>query len=106
MERFWLSAEMHGLAIQPASPVFLYAVDEADLVQMAGERYLDEMNSLSEQFHDFWGLSDGETAVMVFRIFQAPPPSVHSIRLPLSHVLSREAHTISAIEPFSIENRR
>ncbi len=106
MERFWLSAEMHGLAIQPASPVFLYAVDEADLAQMAGERYLDEMNSLSEQFHDFWGLSDGETAVMVFRIFQAPPPSVHSIRLPLSHVLSREAHTISAIEPFSIENRR
>lgn len=106
MERFWLSAEMHGLAIQPASPVFLYAVDEADMVQMAGERYLDEMHSLSEQFSDFWGLSDGETAVMVFRIFQAPPPSVHSVRLPLSHVLSRETNTVSPIEPYSIENRR
>ena len=66
---------------------------------MAGERYLDEMFTLSERFHEFWGLSDGETAVMVFRVFQAPPPSVHSVRLPLSHVLSRDTETISPIEP-------
>jgi molybdopterin/thiamine biosynthesis adenylyltransferase/nitroreductase len=105
MERFWLSAEMHGLAIQPASPVFLYAVDEADMRLMAGERYLDEMHNLSERFHEFWGLSDGESAVMVFRVFQAPPPTVHSVRLPLSHVLSRETETISPIEPYSVEKR-
>ena len=105
MERFWLSAEMHGLAVQPASPVFLYAVDESDMRLMAGERYLDEMHNLSERFHEFWGLSDGETAVMVFRVFQAPPPSVHSVRLPLSHVLSRETETISPIEPYSVEKR-
>jgi hypothetical protein len=105
MERFWLTAEMHGLAVQPASPVFLYAVDETDMRHMAGERYLDEMFSLSERFHEFWGLSDGETAIMVFRIFQAPPPSVHSVRLPLSHVLSRGTETISPIEPYSVEKR-
>jgi molybdopterin/thiamine biosynthesis adenylyltransferase/nitroreductase len=105
MERFWLSAEMHGLAVQPASPVFLYAVDESDMRLMAGERYLDEMHNLSERFHEFWGLSDGETAVMVFRVFQAPPPTVHSVRLPLSHVLSRETETISPIEPYSVEKR-
>jgi molybdopterin/thiamine biosynthesis adenylyltransferase/nitroreductase len=105
MERFWLSAEMHGLAVQPASPVFLYAVDESDMLVMAGERYLDEMHNLSERFHQFWGLSDGETAIMVFRIFQAPPPTVHSVRLPLSHVLSRDTETISPIEPYSVEKR-
>jgi molybdopterin/thiamine biosynthesis adenylyltransferase/nitroreductase len=105
MERFWLLAEMHGLAVQPASPVFLYAVDESDMRQMAGERYLDEMHNLSERFHQFWGLSDGETAIMVFRVFQAPPPTVHSVRLPLSHVLSRETDTISPIEPFTVEKR-
>ncbi|MGB8196032.1 MAG: hypothetical protein WCF25_03390, partial [Acidimicrobiales bacterium] len=105
MERFWLSAEMHGLAVQPASPVFLYAVDESDMRLMAGERYLDEMHALSDRFHQFWGLSDGETAVMVFRVFQAPPPTVHSVRLPLSHVLSRETETISPIEPYSVEKR-
>ena len=104
MERFWLSAEMHGLAVQPASPVFLYAVDEIDMLGIAGDRYLDEMFTLSERFQEFWGLSDGETAVMVFRVFQAPPPSVHSVRLPLNHVLSRETE-ISPIEPFSVEKR-
>jgi molybdopterin/thiamine biosynthesis adenylyltransferase len=105
MERFWLSAEMQGLAVQPASPVFLYAVDESDMRQLAGERYLDEMHNLSERFHEFWGLSDGETAVMVFRVFRAPPPTVHSVRLPLSHVLSRDTETISPIEPYSVEKR-
>jgi len=105
MERFWLTAEMHGLAVQPASPVFLYAVDESDMRVLAGERYLDEMHSLSERFSQFWGLSDGETAIMVFRIFQAPPPSVHSVRLPLNHVLSRDTETISPIEPYSVEKR-
>jgi len=105
MERFWLTAEMHGLSVQPTSPVFLYAVDESDMLVMAGERYLDEMHMQSERFHHFWGLSDGETAVMVFRVFQAPPPSVHSVRLPLSHVLSRDTETISPIEPYSVEKR-
>jgi len=105
MERFWLSAEMHGLALQPTSPVFLYAVDESDMLVMAGERYLDEMHNLSERFNEFWGLGDGETAILVFRVFQAPPPSVHSVRLPLSHVLVRDTETISPIEPYSVEKR-
>jgi molybdopterin/thiamine biosynthesis adenylyltransferase len=105
MERFWLSAEMHGLAMQPASPVFLYAVDESDMLTLAGERYLDEMHALSERFHQFWGLTDGETAIMVFRVFQAPPPTVRSIRLPLNHVMSRETESISPIEPYSVEKR-
>jgi len=99
MERFWLSCEMHGLAVQPSSPVFLYAIDESDIATLAGERYLDEMFSLFERFNDFWGISDGESAIMVFRIFQAPPPSVHSIRLPLAHLLSRENETLAEVTP-------
>jgi len=70
---------------------------------LAGERYLDEMHTLSDRFSQFWGLSDGETAIMVFRVFQAPPPSVHSVRLPLNQVLSRDIETISPIEPYSVE---
>jgi hypothetical protein len=101
MERFWLSCEMHGLSLQPASPVFLYAVDDADIQELSGERYRDEMFGLFERFHDFWGMGDGETAIMVFRIFQAPPPSVHSVRLPLAHVLSREPQISAPIESSS-----
>jgi hypothetical protein len=104
MERFWLSCEMHGLAVQPASPVFLYAADEADLLTLSGERYLDEMHQLHERFNDYWGIGDGETAVMVFRVFQAPPPSVHSIRLPLAHVLSRDPGSSEPTVPLSVDN--
>jgi molybdopterin/thiamine biosynthesis adenylyltransferase len=101
MERFWLSCEMHGLSLQPASPVFLYAVDELDIQELSGERYRDEMFELLERFHEFWGMGDGETAIMVFRIFQAPPPSVHSVRLPLAHVLSRDSNVSAPAQPIS-----
>ncbi len=90
LERFWLSAEQYGLAVQPASPVFLYAVDEQDMLKLGGERYLEEMVRLSQRFNELWGLDDGESMIMVLRVHHAPPPSVHSIRLPLSRVLSRE----------------
>ncbi|MFI5035633.1 MAG: Rv1355c family protein [Acidimicrobiales bacterium] len=104
MERFWLSAEMHGLAIQPAAPVFIYAVDESDLRNLTGDRYLDEAHRLSQRFDDFWGLSDGETAVMLLRVFHAPPPSVHSVRLPLAEVLSRDQRSEPTITPISAQN--
>ena len=91
LERFWLSAEQQGLALQPASPVFLYAVDEKDKLQLGGERYLEEMVRLSAQFNSLWNLDDGESMIMVLRVHHAPPPSVRSIRLPLARVLSREA---------------
>lgn len=91
LERVWLSGEMHGLAMQPASPVFLYAVGEDDMRTLGGERYLEEMVRLSERFNELWNLDDGESMVMILRVHHAPPPSVRSIRLPLSRVLSREA---------------
>jgi hypothetical protein len=99
VERFWLSAEMHGLAVQPVSPVFLYAVDEEDLLGLGGERYLDEMFRLSERFNGLWDLNEGETMVMVMRVLHAAPPSVRSARLPLAHVLSRDSGYSPAAEP-------
>jgi molybdopterin/thiamine biosynthesis adenylyltransferase len=89
IERFWLSAELQGLAVQPVSPLFLYATNEADLISLGGERHLDEMYRLSRRFSEAWDLEDGETMAMVMRVFHAAPPSVHSIRRPLNHVLSR-----------------
>jgi hypothetical protein len=99
IERFWLSAELYGLAIQPVSPLFLYATDESDLVKLAGERHLDEMFQLSQRFNEAWDLGDGETMTMVMRVIHAPPPSVHSIRRPLSHVLIRDLDSAGAFTP-------
>jgi molybdopterin/thiamine biosynthesis adenylyltransferase len=91
IERFWLSAEMHGLAIQPVSPLFLYATDEKDLVGLGGERHLDEMYELSQRFNKVWDLEDGETMAMVMRVIHAAPPSVRSVRRPLHEVLIRDS---------------
>jgi hypothetical protein len=92
-----LSAELQGLAIQPVSPLFLYANDEADLVTLGGERHLEEMVQLSKRFNDLWELGDGETITMVMRVIHAPPPTVHSIRRPLNHVLIRDLDSAGTI---------
>jgi molybdopterin/thiamine biosynthesis adenylyltransferase/nitroreductase len=99
VERFWLSAELHGLAVQPVSPVFLFADGEKDLINLGGERYLDEMFRLTEKFSGLWDLNEGETMVMVMRVIHAAPPSVRSARLALAHVLSRDNGFSGAGEP-------
>jgi molybdopterin/thiamine biosynthesis adenylyltransferase/nitroreductase len=101
VERFWLSAELHGLAVQPVSPVFLYAVNERDLLDLGGERHLDEMYGLSQRFHGLWDLDEGETMVMVLRVLHAAAPTVRSARLPLAHVLSRDLGYVQANGAFS-----
>jgi hypothetical protein len=90
VERLWLTAELHGLAVQPVSPVFLYAVDDKDLLRLGGERHVETIHGLSERFHDFWDLDEGEEATLVLRLSHAPAPSTRSARLPLRELLSRE----------------
>ena len=90
IERFWLSAQRHGLAVQPVAPIFLYATDELDLLSLGGERHLDHMHELRERFTALWDLVEGETVTMVLRVSHAPAASAQSIRLPLAEVLVRE----------------
>jgi hypothetical protein len=90
VERFWLTAELHGLAVSPLSPVFIYAVDEKDYLQLGGERHVDALFGLSQRFNELWDLGDDEEVALLFRVTHAAPPTVRSARLPLAHVLSRE----------------
>jgi nitroreductase len=90
MEQFWLSTERAGLAVQPVAPLFLYANAEQELIELGGERHLDEMYRLQMRFRELLELEDGETMVMVLRVLHATPPSVRSIRRPLSNVLTRD----------------
>jgi hypothetical protein len=89
VERFWLTAEQQGLALQPWAPLFLYAQDDKDLLSLVGERHLEELFELQQRFAELWSLEDGEAMALVFRVLHAPPPSVPSARFPLAHVLSR-----------------
>jgi hypothetical protein len=104
IERFWLSAEQRGLAVQPVSPLFLYATDEKDLLNLGGERHLDELYQLSQRFNKAWDLDDGETVAMVMRVIHAAPPSVRSVRRPLSHVLIRDMEPIALNAPLNTYN--
>jgi nitroreductase len=90
VERLWLTAEVQGLAVQPVSPVFLYAVDDKDFLRLGGERHVDTLFGLSQQFNEFWDLDDGENAALLLRLSHAPLPSARSARLPLAELLSRE----------------
>jgi len=94
VERFWLTAELQGLALQPVSPVFIYAVDEHDFLHIGGERYLDAIFALSQRFGELWDLDSAERTVLLLRVTHAPPPDVRSARLPLAEVLSREAEIV------------
>ena len=91
VERLWLTAELHGLALQPVSPVFIYAVDEHDFLHIGGERYLDAIFALSQRFGELWDLDSAERTILLLRVTHAPPPEVRSARLPLAEVLSRES---------------
>jgi molybdopterin/thiamine biosynthesis adenylyltransferase/nitroreductase len=93
MERLWLLGESLGMAMQPVSPLYLFATNEEELVELGGERRYNELSEHSERFREVWNIDDTEALGMVFRVFQADAPSVHSIRLPLEHSLSREFDT-------------
>ena len=82
VERFWLTAETHGLGVHPVSPVFLYAVDQEECLGLVGERNLDAMLDLTNQFNELFELEDGEHVALLMRVVHAPPPSILSARLP------------------------
>jgi len=100
MERFWLHADRLGLAVQPMVPLTLYATNEVELRALGGERHLDELAAQAERLRQYWELADGETVVMVMRVFFAPQPTVHSSRFSLDEVLSRD----TATPPLSLDS--
>jgi molybdopterin/thiamine biosynthesis adenylyltransferase len=101
VERFWVGTQRLGLAVQPVSPLFVYASGEEDLRELGGERHLDELFSMSERFKTLLELNDGESVALLVRVFNAPPPSVRSIRLPLEDVLTRKRDPAELMTPIS-----
>jgi molybdopterin/thiamine biosynthesis adenylyltransferase len=90
VERLWLTSELHGLAVQPVSPVFLYAVDDKDFLRLGGERHMNTLLDLAQRFNEFWDLDDSEHVALLVRLSHAPSPSARSARLPLNELSSRE----------------
>ncbi|MEV6429209.1 Rv1355c family protein [Nocardia sp. NPDC051463] len=82
MQRVWLEAQRRGLAVQPVSPVFLYARHPDELIAISTD-FADTLASLQGRFLDLLGVPGHEIMALVLRLSYAAPASVRSRRLPV-----------------------
>jgi len=79
MEAVWITAQQHGLAVQPVSPVFLYARTPEELKELSGA-FCDELATLQSQFRALVGTESGAAQILVLRLASSAPTSVKSRR--------------------------
>jgi hypothetical protein len=79
VEAVWITAQQRGLAVQPVSPIFLYARGTGDLTEVS-TAYADELRGLQEEFVQLVGLPTDAAIALVLRIAVSEPASVRSLR--------------------------
>jgi nitroreductase len=87
-ERLWLTAQQHGLALQPLGslPIFL------GHLEWLGGRHLNashrqQVAALAERFRRIIPASRGRALLLLFRLGYAGAPQVRSLRRPVASVL-------------------
>jgi molybdopterin/thiamine biosynthesis adenylyltransferase len=78
-EAVWICAEQHGLAVQPISPVFLYARTSDELSALSAE-FSGELARLKSDFRDLARVDSADELVLVMRFTAADRPPVTSRR--------------------------
>jgi molybdopterin/thiamine biosynthesis adenylyltransferase len=78
-EAVWITAQQHGLAVQPISPVFLYARDAKDLTELSTS-FADELGDLQQEFRHIVGIPADASPALVMRFAVSGPASVRSRR--------------------------
>ncbi|HVX46393.1 MAG TPA: Rv1355c family protein [Mycobacteriales bacterium] len=91
VERFWIAAQRAGLGVQPVSPIFLYARDEADVATLVPERHRPGLTTLSRRFRSLLSMPDYEEFALILRLSHAPAPTVRSRRLSLASLMGDHA---------------
>ena len=87
VERLWITASKLGLATQPVSPVFLFAVEPADQVGLVGEDAAPALAALSEDFRQLFKIPSEEQLILLLRLSHAPEPTARSQRLSISELV-------------------
>ncbi|TQM30521.1 Rv1355c family protein [Nocardia bhagyanarayanae] len=82
LQRVWLEAGRRGLAVQPVSPVFLYARHPDELIAISPD-FADTLTSLQGRFLDLLGVPGHEIMALVLRLSYAAAATVRSRRLPV-----------------------
>ena len=78
-EAVWITAQQHGLVVQPISPVFLYARDADELTELSMS-FADELGKLQQEFRQLVGIPAGASPALVLRFAVGGPASVRSRR--------------------------
>jgi molybdopterin/thiamine biosynthesis adenylyltransferase len=78
-EAAWIVAQQRGFAVQPISPVFLYARDAEDLSELSTS-FTDELGKLQQEFGRLVRMPAGHFPALVLRLAEAGPASVRSRR--------------------------
>jgi molybdopterin/thiamine biosynthesis adenylyltransferase len=78
-EAVWITAQRRGLAVQPISPIFLYARNVDELTELSAA-FADELGELEKKFGRLVRTPPSEYPVLVMRLAFAAPASVRSRR--------------------------
>ncbi|MFI1912018.1 Rv1355c family protein [Nocardia sp. NPDC020380] len=81
VQRVWIEAERHGLAVQPVSPAFLYVRRPEELDTVSPE-FADTLTSVQGRFLNLLGVPENQTVAVVLRLSYAAAVTVRSRRLP------------------------
>lgn len=79
VEAVWITAQQRGLAVQPVSPIFLYARGTGDFTEVSAA-YADQLRYLQEEFGQLAGLPTDASIALLLRIAVSEPASVRSLR--------------------------
>jgi len=78
-EAVWVVANQAGMAVQPVTPLFTYALSTAERQELS-PRFASALGSLASAFDDLIRPESDETLVIVFRFAASAPASVRSRR--------------------------
>jgi len=79
VEAVWIAAQQSGLAVQPISPVFLYARNTDELTE-SSMPFAAELRDLQQEFRQLVRIPAGASPALVLRFGVAGPASVRSRR--------------------------
>lgn len=78
-EAVWVAAQDCGLAVQPMSPVFLYA-HTCDELRTLSDEFARPLHDLRSDLRSLAGVGSDESTVLLLRLTVAPPATVRSRR--------------------------
>ncbi len=80
VQHLWLLAEQEGLAVQPVSPIFLYANKHEEICELMQESYVDEVTALKEKFTALLKMGANTFPALTLNLSYATRPSLFSLR--------------------------